>query len=80
MICPHAASGCNYPEGECVGLCGDIRRIRIDSVRYGGLNHRTSIFAIRLTWEPRIWLGLGTDGGALMLGVAGLLLRISRAP
>jgi hypothetical protein len=19
--CPHAASGCNYPEGECAGLC-----------------------------------------------------------
>lgn len=21
MICKHAPSGCNYPEGECVGLC-----------------------------------------------------------
>jgi hypothetical protein len=20
-ICRHAASGCNYPEGECLGLC-----------------------------------------------------------
>lgn len=20
-ICGHAASGCNYPEGECLGLC-----------------------------------------------------------
>lgn len=19
--CPHAASGCNYPEGECLGVC-----------------------------------------------------------
>ncbi len=23
MICRHAPSGCNYPEGECVGLCAD---------------------------------------------------------
>lgn len=21
MICQHAASGCNYPEAECAGLC-----------------------------------------------------------
>lgn len=21
LICQHAASGCNYPEGECIGLC-----------------------------------------------------------
>lgn len=21
MTCPHAASGCNYPEGECAALC-----------------------------------------------------------
>ena len=21
MICKHAASGCNYPEGECAGTC-----------------------------------------------------------
>ena len=21
MICPHGKSGCNYPEGECVGNC-----------------------------------------------------------
>ena len=20
-ICSHAAAGCNYPEGECLGLC-----------------------------------------------------------
>lgn len=19
--CPHAPSGCNYPEGECIGVC-----------------------------------------------------------
>lgn len=23
MTCIHAASGCNYPEGECVALCHD---------------------------------------------------------
>jgi hypothetical protein len=21
MTCPHAPSGCNYPEAECAGLC-----------------------------------------------------------
>lgn len=21
MTCPHAPSGCNYPESECAGLC-----------------------------------------------------------
>lgn len=23
-LCAHAASGCNYPEGECLGLCSWI--------------------------------------------------------
>lgn len=23
MICKHASSGCNYPEGECLGSCMD---------------------------------------------------------
>lgn len=34
--CPHFASGCNFPEGECVGLClwfdwlgGDIVAYRL---------------------------------------------------
>lgn len=25
--CEHAASGCNYPEGECAGLCGGTQHI-----------------------------------------------------
>lgn len=25
--CQHAASGCNYPEGECLGLCAAPRWI-----------------------------------------------------
>lgn len=28
-ICPHAASGCNAPEGECLGLCISARVVRI---------------------------------------------------
>lgn len=23
--CPHAASGCNWPEGECIGLCTPVQ-------------------------------------------------------
>jgi hypothetical protein len=35
MICTHASGGCNYPEGECAGLCGKVtalsERIRANS-------------------------------------------------
>lgn len=41
---------------------------------------RLNIFALRITWEPRIWLGVGTDGWALLIAVAGVVLRISRRP
>lgn len=27
MRCQHAASGCNYPEGECAGLCDGKQHI-----------------------------------------------------
>lgn len=40
---------------------------------------RLNIFALRVTWEPRIWLAIGWDSG-LLLAVAGLALRISRRP
>lgn len=25
--CPFAASGCNYPEGECLGLCTPVQMV-----------------------------------------------------
>jgi len=24
--CPHASNGCNYPESECTGDCGTVKR------------------------------------------------------
>lgn len=30
--CPSAASGCNYPEAECAGLCGTDRKFRRDNL------------------------------------------------
>lgn len=32
--CNHADSGCNYPDGECAGVCMGTRRMRIDSTAF----------------------------------------------
>lgn len=41
---------------------------------------RVSIFYLRITWEPKIWLALGIDYSAIVVAVAGLVLRIGRRP
>jgi hypothetical protein len=41
MSCKHAASGCNYPEGECAGACME-RQGPSDDARY-------------LLWVANLW-------------------------
>lgn len=37
MTCQYASSGCNYPEGECLGLCA-ITKSMGEKVIYTGAN------------------------------------------
>lgn len=36
--CKHAASGCNYPEGECVGDCMTPRAITLPAASIEGMD------------------------------------------
>lgn len=35
MTCEHAASGCNSPEGECLGVCQNLTAARLERAYKG---------------------------------------------
>lgn len=41
MTCNHAESGCNYPEGECLGLCLTEKNLGYITVGYPTNTHLT---------------------------------------
>lgn len=62
--CPHAASGCNYPEGECANLCRQLDTLVVRQLATG------PVYFSATNGVPR-WVSKREDAEALSRRAAG---------
>lgn len=85
MTCRHAASGCNYPEGECAGTCMRMKTATKWMMKLEPGMPVEPVKPVVATPEPEpviidLWvptlaflMGVGTGAGLLMLYLQGTM-------
>lgn len=68
--CPHAASGCNYPEGDCAGLC-----VRPDTLVVKQVRPEVAVYLTSAQGCPR-WVSRPELGQAFPEQVAANLAQV----